>query len=48
VELPEGRHEYIFLVDGKRWVTDPRGASHRPDGFGQVNTVIRVYDSEST
>lgn len=47
VELPEGRHEYIFLVDGERWVTDPKGATHRPDGFGKVNTVINVYDENN-
>lgn len=47
VELPEGRHEYIFLVDGERWVTDPKGATHRPDGFGRVNTVIRIYNEEN-
>lgn len=44
VALPEGRHEYIFLVDGERWVADPNRLSHRPDGFGRVNTVIKVYD----
>ena len=47
VELPEGRHEYIFLVDGERWVADPKGVTHRPDGFGRVNTVIRIYDDEN-
>jgi 1,4-alpha-glucan branching enzyme len=46
VALPVGRHEYIFLVDGKRWVADPKAATHRPDGFGRVNTVIKVYDDE--
>ena len=46
VELPEGRHEYIFLVDGKRWIADPKGATHRPDGFGRVNTVIKVYEDD--
>ena len=47
VELPEGRHEYIFLVDGERWVADPRGVTHRPDGFGRVNTVISIYEDEN-
>lgn len=47
VELPEGRHEYIFLVDGERWVADPRGTTHRPDGFGQVNTVINFYGDDN-
>ncbi len=48
VALPEGRHEYIFLVDGERWLADPKAATHRPDGFGRVNTVIKVYDDEDT
>jgi hypothetical protein len=47
VELPAGRHEYIFLVDGKRWVADPNAATHRPDGFGRVNTVIKIYEDEN-
>jgi hypothetical protein len=47
VELPQGRHEYIFLVDGERWVADPKGMTHRPDGFGRVNTVIKVYDENN-
>ncbi len=46
VALPEGRHEYIFLVDGTRWLADPKAATHRPDGFGRVNTVIKVYDND--
>lgn len=47
VELPEGRHEYIFLVDGERWLADPQGTTHRPDGFGRVNTVINFYDDDN-
>lgn len=47
VELPEGRHEYIFLVDGERWIADPKATTFRPDGFGNVNTVIQVYDEDS-
>jgi hypothetical protein len=46
VALPEGRHEYIFLVDGERWLADPKAATHRPDGFGRVNTVIKVYEDD--
>jgi len=46
VALPEGRHEYIFLVDGERWLADPNAATHRPDGFGRVNTVIKVYEDD--
>lgn len=46
VPLPEGRHEYAFLVDGERWIADPKATTQRPDGFGRVNTVIKVYDNE--
>ena len=42
VSLPEGRYEYQFLVDGRRWVTDPGAAVVRPDGFGQMNAVLEV------
>ncbi len=47
VELPEGRHEYIFLVDGERWIADPAAATLRSDGFGNVNAVIQVYDENN-
>ena len=47
VELPEGRHEYIFLVDGERWMADPNAATLRPDGFGNENAVIQVYDENN-
>ncbi|MEW6490696.1 MAG: isoamylase early set domain-containing protein [Thermodesulfobacteriota bacterium] len=40
VRLPEGRHEYLYLVDGDQWVTDPRAVARRPDGFGRENAVI--------
>ncbi|MBE0618919.1 MAG: glycogen-binding domain-containing protein [Proteobacteria bacterium] len=42
VRLPEGRHEYLFLVDGKTWITDPRATAYRPDGFGHRNALIEL------
>lgn len=47
VELPEGRYEYQFLVDGAVWVTDPNAPAHRPDGFGRDNAVVIVVDERS-
>jgi len=41
VVLPAGRHEYAFLVDGERWVTDPTAATQR-DEFGQESSVVRI------
>jgi 1,4-alpha-glucan branching enzyme len=47
VPLPEGRHEYMFLVDGERWVTDPYATFYRDDGFGNLNGVIDVESEAS-
>lgn len=46
VPLPEGRHEYAFLVDGERWLADPKASTKRPDGFGRENTIIQVYNDD--
>jgi len=40
--LPEGRHEYGFLVDGHLWVSDPLAELQRDDGFGRVNAVLEI------
>lgn len=42
VALPEGRHEYLFLVDGRTWQTDPLAQVQRPDGFGNLNAVMNL------
>lgn len=42
ITLPAGRHEYLFLVDGREWVTDPRAPARRPDGFGNLNAVLNL------
>ncbi|MBU0677597.1 MAG: glycogen-binding domain-containing protein [Verrucomicrobia bacterium] len=42
VSLPAGRHEYLFMVDGREWVTDPKATVFRPDGFGNRNAVLDI------
>lgn len=42
VQLPAGRHEYAFLVDGKRWVADPNAPSSIKDEFGVESSVVTV------
>jgi hypothetical protein len=44
VVLPAGQHEYMFVVDGERWVTDPLAGRFVDDGFGagQENSVLIV------
>lgn len=39
VQLPPGRHEYMFVVDGQ-WLTDPEASVRIDDGFGNQNAVI--------
>ena len=41
VPLPAGRHEYAFIVDGERWVSDPY-ANTVNDEFGTSSSVLRV------
>ena len=40
--LKPGMYNYMFIVDGSRWVTDPRAESYRDDGFGYQNAVMKV------
>lgn len=41
VALAPGRHEYAFVVDGKRWVADP-SADHVADDFDTPSSVVNV------
>jgi len=40
IEVPPGRHEYLYLTDGE-WRPDP-AAECVPNPFGGVNSVITV------
>jgi hypothetical protein len=42
VPLRPGQYEYLFRVDGERWVPDPSAHAQVDDGFGQENSVIVV------
>jgi len=44
VVLPAGQHEYMFVVDGERWVADPLAGRYVDDGFGggRQNAVLIV------
>ncbi len=41
LDLPPGRYEYLFLVDGTDWVPDPAAVS-ADDGMGGTNSVLIV------
>lgn len=42
VPLPLGEHQYLFIVDGTRWISDPSAHAQVDDGFGRTNSVIVV------
>ncbi|MDQ3556092.1 MAG: glycogen-binding domain-containing protein [Gemmatimonadota bacterium] len=45
VPLQPGVHDYTFVVDGKRWVTDPH-APRVADGFGGTNSRLFLPSPE--
>lgn len=42
IPLKPGEYSYMFIVDGKAWVTDPNAETYSDDGFGNKNAVMRV------
>ncbi len=40
--LQPGRYEYKFIVDGKKWIPDPKNPERVKDGFGGFNSVVTV------
>ncbi len=42
VVLPAGTHEYMFVVDGERWVADPLAGRYVADDFGRENSLLIV------
>lgn len=42
VRLQAGVHEYMFVLDGSDWVTDPSAELTVADGFGQENAVLAI------
>lgn len=40
--LEAGVHQYMFVVDGEEWVTDPNADRYVADGFGNRNAVVAV------
>ncbi|UCG75319.1 MAG: glycogen-binding domain-containing protein [Gemmatimonadota bacterium] len=37
-----GVYEYMFVLDGSRWVTDPHAERYSDDGFGNRNAVLAI------
>jgi hypothetical protein len=42
IPLKPGRYQYMFVIDGKRWIADPLATEDAGDGFGSRNAVLDV------
>ena len=42
LRLPKGTYQYMFVVDGKTWVPDPKANLTLEDGFGRINALLVV------
>lgn len=42
IPLGAGRYVYQFVIDGTRWVPDPRAPRDADDDFGAANSVLTV------
>ncbi len=48
LKLPPGRYEYMFVIDGKKWVPDPNANRFVKDGFGNKNAILEINNCSST
>jgi 1,4-alpha-glucan branching enzyme len=42
VPLPPGEHAFMYVVDGKEWVSPPLAEDYVDDGFGAKNGIVFV------
>jgi hypothetical protein len=47
VPLTPGRYSYAFVVDGERWVADPRAPRAVGDDFGRPSSTVTVREAQS-
>ena len=48
LQLPPGRYEYAFLVDGQKVIADPQAPFYQDDGFGNQNGVLILGNHHET
>ena len=42
LKLEPGRYEYMFILDGQKWVPDPSAYRYVSDGFGNKNAILEI------
>ena len=48
LKLEPGRYEYMFVLDGEKWFTDPNALRYVKDGFGNKNAILEINNCNST
>lgn len=46
VPLTPGVYQYMFVLDGETWISDPLAGDKIDDGFGQQNSLVRIATSQ--
>jgi len=42
LKLEPGRYEYMFVLDGEKWLPDPNALRYVKDGFGNKNAILEI------
>ena len=46
VALPPGEYAFMYVVDGREWLTPPAARDYVDDGFGSRNGVVVVRSTD--
>ncbi|MBI5417280.1 isoamylase early set domain-containing protein [Candidatus Poribacteria bacterium] len=38
--LKPGKYEYMFVINGQKWIPDPKAKEYKEDGFGGKNSLL--------
>ena len=48
LKLEPGRYEYMFVLDGEKWLPDPNALRYVKDGFGNKNAILEINNCNNT
>lgn len=40
IKIKQGRYQYAFVIDGKKWIPDPNSTMYVDSGFGTKNSIL--------
>jgi len=42
LSLPPGRYQYVFVIDGARWLPDPQAKNYVDSAYGGKNSILDI------